>query len=478
MIRKCWKKNEALVWVMSLLGMMVFLSSCTKKKETKSPSRPNIVILFADDMGYGDLSSYGHPTIQTPHLDSLAAQGVRFTSYEAAPWCVPSRAELMTGRYMPRIDLGGGTGAGGEGGLPASELTLAEGLSQAGYATGMAGKWHLGYQKNKFLPVNQGFDSWLGLPYSNDYQKPYVQTDVPLVMYRDTTVVEYPVNQDSLTVKYTNEAVRYIREQSGGQAPFFFYLAYNMPHLPVHTTKEFFGQSEAGLYGDVIETIDWSVGRVLQALEQQGIADNTIVFFASDNGPWQHAPDRMFEIPREPEGGNWKRRGAGNKPWHVGSVGMLRGYKATTWEGGTRVPAMIRWPGHIPAGRVTDELVANLDIYRTFLEVGGGTLPDHPVDGHNVMPFLTGQTEQSPRETFAYFRNGLQALRVGPWKLRLDSQTGEPALFNLQKDPGEKYDRAAEKPALVEKLLQKMKAFAKETGTEVYRPPTEKTSAE
>jgi arylsulfatase A-like enzyme len=366
----------------------------------------------------------------------------------------------MTGRYMARVDLGGGTGADGTGGLPERELTLAEGLKQAGYATGMAGKWHLGYKQKKFLPTNHGFDSWLGLPYSNDYLKPYVQTDEPLVMYRDTTVAEYPVDQDSLTMKYTAEALRFIEAHAGSEQPFFFYLAYNMPHLPIHTTKDFFGTSDAGLYGDVIETIDWSVGQVLQALEKQGLAENTIVLFASDNGPWQNAPPRMFETPTTPEGSNWKQRGVGNKPWHAGSAGPLRGHKATTYEGGTRVPAAICWPDRIAPRQVSDALVANLDMYRTLLTAGGGQLPDHPVDGHDMMPFLTGQSKQSPRQEFGYFNRTLQAVRVGPWKLR--EVDGETQLFNLQVDPGERYNRAEDHSEIVKQLRTRMQQLQKE----------------
>ena len=448
--------------LVTLLWLVVF-----PQRGHSQSNKPNIIILLADDLGYGDLSSYGNPTIRTPHLDSLATQGLRFTSYEAAPWCVPSRTELMTGRYMARVSLGD-TGADGTGGLPDSELTLAEGLRRAGYATGMAGKWHLGYQPKKFLPTNQGFDSWLGLPYSNDYIKPYVQTDEPLVMYRDTTVAEYPVNQDSLTVKYTAEAVRFIRSQRGSEQPFFFYLAYNMPHLPIHTTTTFFGTSKAGLYGDVIQTIDWSVGQVLQVLQDEGLAENTIVFFASDNGPWQNAPARMFQTPTTPEGSNWEQRGAGNKPWHVGSAGPLRGHKATTYEGGTRVPAIIRWPGHIAPRQVSDEIVANLDMYHTLLKAGGGTLPNHPVDGYDVMPFLIGQTEQSPRRAFGYFNGDLQGLRVGPWKLR--EVEGQTELFNVQTDPGERYNRAEEEPEVVERIRNEMKQLAKEVGANVSVP--------
>ena len=463
-------------WAFIMLFICVLVGvQCSHQKpseevnaKARTQEHPNIVILFADDMGYGDLGSYGNPTIRTPHIDSLAAQGIRFTSYEAAPWCVPSRTELMTGRYMPRVKFGGGTGADGTGGLPDSELTLAEGLRAAGYATGMAGKWHLGYKQKKFLPTNQGFDSWLGLPYSNDYMKPYVQTDEPLVMYRDTTVVEYPVNQDSLTVKYTAEAIRFIRGHSGSDKPFFFYLAYNMPHLPIHTAKAFFGKSKAGLYGDVVQTVDWSVGQVLKTLKEEGLSDNTIVFFASDNGPWQNAPPRMFRIPEHPEGDNWAERGAGNKPWYVGSAGPLRGYKHTTYEGGTRVPAMIRWPGHIESHQVSDGLVANLDIYRTFLEVGGGHIPDHKVDGYNVMPFLTGQTDQSPRNEYAYIINKLEGLRIGEWKLR--EVGGETELFNMQTDPDEKYNRAESEPEVVKQIKAKMQQLAEEMGIEVSGP--------
>ncbi len=215
----------------------------------------------------------------------------------------------------------------------------------------------------------------------------------------------------------------------------------------------------------MIQTIDWSVGQVLQTLRDEGLAENTIVFFASDNGPWQNAPPRMFEIPTTPEGSNWEQRGAGNKPWHVGSAGPLRGHKATTYEGGTRVPAMIRWPGHIAPRQVSDELVANLDMYRTFLEAGGGKLPDHPVDGYDVMPFLTGQTQQSPRQEFGYFNGELQGLRQGQWKLR--EVNGETELFDLQTDPGEQYNRAETELEIVRRMRTGMQQLAQEVGAEV-----------
>lgn len=419
----------------------VLLGGCTPEPE---PQSPNVVILLADDLGYGDLSSYGHPSIETPNLDQLAEQGTRFTSFETGSWCVPSRTQLMTGRYMPRVEFGGHTGSDGEGGLPDEERTLAEALSSAGYATGMAGKWHLGYQEERFLPPNQGFDTWFGLPYSNDYRKPWVQTEEPLGLYRGAEMVEHPITQDSLTVRYTAEATEFIEEHSGGEEPFFYYLAYNMPHLPIHTTEAFRGRSGAGLYGDVIETIDWSVGEVLAALDEQDVADNTIVFFASDNGPWLNLPDRMLQ--------------AGNKPWHQGTTGPLRGSKATSYEGGTRVPGILRWPGQIEAGVDTDELVASPDIYRTLLNAAGAEEPDLPLDGHDLMPFLRGKTDASPRERYYYFLGDLEAMREGRWKLRVAGDTTQ--LFDLRTDPAERFNRAGERPDLVEEMRAQMEAFA------------------
>lgn len=447
--KSCYKPGVLNIHLLLFLFGVLFMIFTNCTEPAVRPQKPNIIILFADDMGYGDLSIQGHPTIRTPNIDKLASEGTRFTSFVTANWCVPSRTQLMTGRYMPRVEFGGGTGSDGVGGLPDSELTLAEGLKQAGYITGMAGKWHLGYMEERFLPPNQGFDSWFGLPYSNDYMKPWVQTEEPLGLYRGTEMVEHPFNQDSLTVRYTKEATDFIDQHGDGNQPFFFYLAYNMPHLPVRTTEEFRGSSRAGLYGDVIETIDWSVEQVLDKLDERGIAGNTIVFFASDNGPWLNLPDRMLQ--------------AGNMPWHAGSSGHLRGSKATSYEGGSRVPAIIRWPVQIPANRVTDQLVAMPDIYRTFLQIAGAELPDHPLDGYDLTSFLTGESDQSPRNEYAYIRNNvLQAMRVGEWKLRLMEE--EPELFNLQDDPGERFNRAANHTEIVQEIRERMEEFAAEIG--------------
>ncbi len=413
--------------------------------------KPNIVILLADDMGYGDAGCYGHPLIKTPNLDRLAGEGMRLTSFVTGSWCVPSRTQLMTGRYMPRVKFNGGTGSDGKGGLPDSELTLAEGLKHAGYSTHMVGKWHLGYKEKRFLPVNQGFDTWFGLPYSNDYMKPWVQTDEPLGLYRGEEMVEHPFDQDPITTRYTEEAVGLI-EDSDPAKPFFLYLSYAMPHLPLAVSGERKGKSAGGLYGDVIEELDWSVGQVMDALEKKGISDNTLIMFVSDNGPWTNKPPRMLQ--------------AGIKEWHSGSAGLLRGAKAETYEGGPRVPAIIRWPGKVKSGRVEPGLVGMPDVYRTMLSVGGAEFPDHKLDGYDITDFMTGAAEESPRTEYFYIlRDRIEAVRSGNWKLRLAS--GEPELFDLISDPSERINRAEELPEKVSELRLMMENMAEETNTKV-----------
>lgn len=433
-----------------LLTLLVALIHGTSLADGADPSRPNVVILFTDDMGYGDLACYGHPSIKTPNIDRLADDGIRLTSFVTGSWCVPSRTQLMTGRYLPRIRFNGNTGAGGTGGLPDSEWTLAEALKDSGYKTHMVGKWHLGYKQKKFLPVNQGFDTWFGLPYSNDYMKPWVQTDEPLGLFRGESMVEHPFDQDLLTTRYTKEAVQLI-ERSGGDHPFLLYLAYAMPHLPLAVSDERRGLSNAGFYGDVIEELDWSIGQVLKALEEKGIADNTLVFFASDNGPWIEMPMRMQQ--------------AGNELWHAGSAGPLRGSKGQTYEGGPRVPAMLRWPGKIAAGQVSAGFIGMPDIYRTILSVAGAKLPDQTLDGYDLTRFLTGKTKSAPRQEYFYFKRDLEALRSGDWKLRTAS--GELELFNMVTDPFERINRVADYPEKAQTLLSRMHEMANEVGVKV-----------
>ncbi len=402
-------------------------------------SAPNIVLMFADDLGYGDLGSYGNPTIRTPNLDSLAAEGLRMTSFYSAPSCVPARTQLLLGRYPSRTAVGR-TSVGGDGGIPSDLTTLAQGLRSAGYRTAMAGKWHLGYAREEYLPVGKGFDEWFGLPYSNDMIKPWVQTDEPLWLYRNAEKVEHPVDQDQLTIRYTDEVVKFIREESG--EPFFVYLAYSMPHLPLRTAGVFRGTSRAGLFGDVIEAIDWSAGEILRALGETGKREDTIVIFTSDNGPWLNLPDRMLS--------------GGVRPWHAGSPGPLRGAKHTTYEGGVRVPFIVRWPGRVPAGSVSAEMGATLDIYQTLLSVGGADPPPGG-DGHDLTEFWEGGVNQSPRRDFIYHRGSrAQGIRVGPWKLR--TVDGDE-LFQLDIDSSERYNVAEEHPEIVAELRDRLSAY-------------------
>ncbi len=436
-----------------LLSGLLLASAAT------AADQPNIVVLFADDLGYGDLSSYGHPTIRTPNIDRLAGEGLRLTSFYSAPACVQARIRLLTGRYPIRTEIRG-TSVDGKGGIPEGELTLPEALRSAGYKTGMVGKWHLGYAESRFLPTGQGFDSWLGLPYSNDMIKPWVQTDEPLWLYDDTERVEHPVDQDTLTTRYTERAVRFIRESRNG--PFFLYFAYSMPHLPLHTADRFRGHSRGGLYGDVIETIDWSVGEVLETLEQLGLADNTIVIFTSDNGPWQNPPDRMLQ--------------KGNLRTHAGSTGLLRGSKATTYEGGVRVPCIVRWPGAVPAGRVSAEMAATTDLFVTLVQAAGAKLPEHTVDGFDLRPFFAADDEASPRQEQLYFWRGqVVGLRAGKWKLHSNSHVragwwkGEDAieLFDLDADPAESVNLAGDEPSVLRRLKLRAQVVAEELGAGV-----------
>ena len=411
---------------------------------------PNIVLLFADDLGYGDLGVYGNPVIRTPNLDRLAAEGLRMTSFYSAPSCVPARTQLLLGRYPSRVQLGS-TSVGGGGGIPDGLTTLPQALRSAGYRTAMAGKWHLGYARSEYLPVGRGFDRWFGLPYSNDMIKPWVQTDEPLWLYRNAEKAEHPVDQDQLTLRYTAEVIEVIREKS--EKPFFAYLAYSMPHLPLRAAGRFRGSSRGGLYGDVIEAIDWSAGEILRVLDETGQHDETIVVFTSDNGPWLNLPDRMLS--------------GGVRPWHAGTPGPLRGAKHTTYEGGVRVPFIVRWPGAVPGGAVTAEMGATLDLFATLIAAGGAELPAGS-DGHDLADLWSGRASRTPREEFVYHRGSrTQGIRVGPWKLR--TVDGDE-LFHLDRDPSERYNVVGEHPEIASELRARLDAFqgsgSSETGAD------------
>ena len=441
--------------ILYCLSLVTLLSACGSNSRSAGVSSPNIIVIFTDDLGYGDLSNYGHPTIRTPHLEQMAREGIKLTSfYAAAPVCTPSRAALLTGRYPVR-HTPFNFGPESTSGLPVDEVTIADLLAEQGYATMAVGKWHLGHLPD-YLPTANGFDDFYGLPYSNDMILPWcpwLSESDTLFLYegdRPTRVINF--DQERLTETYTEQAIQFITDHR--EDPFFLYLAHSMPHLPISASERFRGTSEGGLYGDVIEALDWSTGEILNTLEKLELDENTIVVFTSDNGPWQNLPDRMLQ--------------RGVEPWHGGSSGPLRGAKATTWEGGFRVPCLVRWPGKIPAGKVSDAMVSTMDLFTTLTQLGGAALPeDRPIDGHDVWPLLAGETPDGPDDSFYYlWLDSLQAVREGPWKLRL-ADPGQPQLYHLDRDPGEQYNVAEQHPERVEALRQRMREFAGETGAKM-----------
>jgi len=417
---------------------------------------PNVVVIFLDDVGYGDFGAYGHPTIRTPHVDALAAEGVKLTGfYAASPACSPSRAALLTGRYPVRAGIHWALGPDEERGIAAEEWTLAEALKERGYATAAIGKWHLGVRP-EFLPTEHGFDAFFGLLYSNDMIRPWVETDRPLELYRDAEPIEHPVDQATLTLRYTREAVRFIEESAAADRPFFLYLAHSMAHVPLARSPAFEGRSRGGAYGDVIEELDWSVGEIRRALAEAGVSDNTLLFLASDNGPWSELPDRMF-------------RGGTIRPWDAGTSGPLRGSKATTWEGGLRVPGIVHGPAWFPGGEVTSELVTAMDVFPTVAALAGlEPDPGRPFDGRDILPLLRGESP-SPNEMFFYvYPDVVRAVRDVRWKLHLRrSDANGPVraeLYDLVPDPYERFDVAADHPDVVARLRAAMEAFAAESG--------------
>ena len=396
-------------------------------------------------------------------LTGWPSGGIKLTSfYVAGPVCSPSRAGLMTGRY-PLHTLSGNLGPGSVGGLSMDEPIISEVLKGAGYRSIAIGKWHLGHTPAHFLPTGRGFDHYYGLPYSNDMIRPWVATDVPLKLFIDDKPVKtVDYDQERLTIDYTEVAVKFIKDNKSH--PFFIYLPYSMPHLPISTTDAFRGKSEGGLYGDVIETIDWSVGEIMRTLEEMGIDNNTLVIFASDNGPWLELPERMLQ--------------RGVKPWHQGTAGPLHGSKASTYEGGMRVPGIFYWKDQIPGGQVSSNIVTTLDIFPTLIEVADAKTPEGKVfDGMNILSFLQGKAA-SPRQEYFYFRGKvLEAVRKGDWKLRYsnarkpgvkEDDPVEAELFNLKQDPGENYNMAEIYPDTVKYLMAQMEQKALEVDAKLY----------
>lgn len=407
----------------------------TANKEEAPKQQLNIILIYCDDMGYGDLGITGHPTIKTPNLDKMALNGMRFSNYySASPASTASRYSLLTGKYPPRSGFEWVLTPKSKRGIHPDEITQAEAFKQKGYETAVFGKWHLGSIKKEFLPNQNGFDEYLGLPYSNDMIPPKWQ-DIALMHNNDT--LEINPDQSKLTRLYTEKAIDFIRKNK--HRKFFVYLPYAMPHVPLHPGEKFSGKSKRGRYGDVIEEIDYYVGEIIKTLKKECLDKKTIIWFASDNGPW---------ILKKEEGG---------------SSGLFRDGKGSTWEGGVRVPCIAYCPEIIPAG-VTDNVVTAMDIFATNIWLAGYKLPDdYEIDGKVIASYLGYDCKEKEVTPYFYFGAGqkLFAVRYGKWKLHvktysqlgIDYFNGElPLLFDMETDPSEKYNLAEEYPEIVSQL--------------------------
>ncbi len=449
-----------ITWLVTHLSQLILALVCLAYcKPGMAAEKPNFVVIFCDDLGYGDLGCFGHPTIETPHLDRMAAEGQKWTNfYVGASVCTPSRAALLTGRYPIRNGLMSVTKRvffpDSLGGLPASEVTLAELLQTAGYATAAIGKWHLGHLP-EFLPTEHGFDTYWGIPYSNDmdkqegylsykkqahgnanFQATIEQYQVPIL--HDKEMIESPADQRTITKRYTQATIDFIVKNQDEH--FFVYLAHNLPHVPLFAGEEFLGSSRRGLYGDVVSEIDAGVGEILQKLQDLGIAENTLVVFTSDNGPW---------LSMGP---------------HGGSAGHLRQGKGTTFEGGMRVPAIFWWPDNLKPA-VQSQMGSTLDLLPTFCASAGVELPDdRTLDGYDLSGILTDANSASPRLEMFYWREEeLYAVRSGPWKAHFITEgcygIGEnkrkpntPKLYHLDSDPEERHNLSDRHPEIIARL--------------------------
>lgn len=426
--------------------LLSFMQACTGEgSKNDKASLPNIIIIFGDDLGYGDLGCYGNPTLRTPNLDRMAAEGAKFTQfYVAAPVCTPSRAALLTGCYPKRVGLHEHVlFPHSKKGINPDELTLAEMLKEKGYTTACVGKWHLGHQE-KFLPLQHGFDHYFGLPFSNDMSKKEqakrgndkYKYELPVIRGNDT--IELDPDQSQLTKRLTEDALRFIRENKNKQ--FFLYFPHPMPHIPIYASEDFQGKSRRGLYGDVIEEIDWSVGEILRVLKENKMDTRTLVIFTSDNGPWL-----QFKT-------------------HGGSAGPLRDGKGTTFEGGMREPCIMWWPEHIPLGRICTEITSTVDILPAIAHLVDYELPKGlKIDGEDIHDLLEDPELKKfdNREFYYYSQMGeIEAIRQGPWKLFKKGEVIE--LYNIEEDISEKYNLAPEHRDLVKELMHQLETFDEE----------------
>jgi arylsulfatase A len=428
-----------------LLGTLFFIGT-----QAQSNKPTNFIIILADDLGYGDLSCFGHPTIRTPNLDKMAADGIRFTQfYVGANVCTPSRAALLTGRLPVRNGMYGKVQTvlfpNSAGGLPHTEITIAQALKKQNYQTAIVGKWHLG-SLPEYLPLNYGFDYYFGIPYSGDMGKVGPSPKIkdrdmpPLPLYKNKTVIEQEPDQHLLTKRYTTEVVDFIRKNKSN--PFFMYYANNFPHVPLYASKDFEGKSKRGLYGDVVQELDWSVGEILKELKNLKLDKNTLVIFCSDNGPWL-----LKGILDETSG----------------SAGLLYEGKSSTYEGGMRVPAIAWWPGTIKPNQTSEAVATTMDLYPTILHLAKAVVPnDRPVDGNDIVDLFTGKREKVTEIVYYYDKGDLYAIRKGPWKAHFTTHHSysqeppqvhnPPLLYNIEVDPSEQYDQAKQQSDVIEEL--------------------------
>lgn len=435
----------------------------------EAQKQPNIIVILMDDMGYGDIGTQGAIGYETPNLDKMGNEGMRFTRfYSVQAVSGASRAGLLTGCYPNRIGFSGAPGPDAVTGINENESTMAEVLKQKGYACAAYGKWHLGHH-TKFLPTHNGFDEYYGIPYSNDMWPHHPTGTYPdLPLYEGDKVIAYNPDQSQFTTNFTERAIQFIDKNK--KRPFFIYLAHPMPHVPLFVSDKFKGKSKQGLYGDVIMEIDWSVGQILQKLRKEGLDENTLVVVTSDNGPWINY---------------------GN---HAGSTGGLREGKGTSFEGGQRVPCLMQWKGTIPAGSVCNKLTVNIDLLPTFAHISGAAMPSHKTDGVNLFSLLQGDTKSTPRTSFLYYyrRNSLEAVSDGEFKLifphptrtyegfapgndgmpgRVDENKmlEEKILIDLRRDPGERYNVLSQYPEAAGRLEQMANEAREDLGDDLQK---------